>query len=181
MHVNTNLHKYINSSKLIDQKISLVQKYWENFPNLQIKTFRWPFFSLRKLTTQVQLFGAFAVRASGPCYVSREINRFSKSFQVANIKNAGFSKLKTWFLRFETRFVRDLSIVPVLSRHTTLLISLPNLSGKIEGPPLVGHKLINNNIFKDNSFQQNLVLDILTNFVRVTLTKKVTFRGKIHC
>ena len=69
----------------------------------------------------MQLFGAFAVRASGPCYVSREINRFSKSFRVANIKNAGFSKLKTQFLRFETRFVRDLSIVPVLSRHTTLL------------------------------------------------------------
>ena len=69
----------------------------------------------------MQLFGAFAVRASGLCYVSREINRFSKSFPVANIKNAGFSKLKTRFLRFETRFVRDLSIVPVLSRHTTLL------------------------------------------------------------
>ena len=60
-------------------------------------------------------------------------------------------------------------------------LSLPNLSRKIEGPLLAGHKLINNNFFKDNSFQQNLVLDILTNPVRVTLTKKVTFWGKIHC
>ena len=60
-------------------------------------------------------------------------------------------------------------------------LSLPNLSRKIEGPLLTGHKLINNNFFKDNSFQQNLVFDILTNPVRVTLTKKVTFWGKIHC
>ena len=70
---------------------------------------------------QVQLFGAFSVHASGPCNVSREINRFSKSFRVANVKNAGFSKLKTWFLCFETRFIQGSSIVPVLSRHTTLL------------------------------------------------------------
>ena len=41
------------------------------------------------------------VGVSGLClYVSLEINHFSKSFQVANMKNAGFSKLKTWFLRF---------------------------------------------------------------------------------
>ena len=60
-------------------------------------------------------------------------------------------------------------------------LSLPNLYRKIGGPLLAGHKLINNNFFKDNSFQQNLVLDILTNPVRVTLTKKVKFWGKIHC
>ena len=64
---------------------------------------------------------------------------------------------------------------------TQRFLSLPNLSRKIEGPLLAGHKLINNNFFKDNSFQQNLVLDILNNPVRVTLTKKVTFWGKIHC
>ena len=44
---------------------------------------------------------------------------------------------------------------------TQRFLSLPNLSRKIEGPLLAGHKLINNNFFKDNSFQQNLVLDIL--------------------
>ena len=64
---------------------------------------------------------------------------------------------------------------------TQRFLSLPNLSRKIEGPLLAGHKLIDNNFFKDNSFQQNLVLDILTNPVRVTLTKKVKFWGKIHC
>ena len=64
---------------------------------------------------------------------------------------------------------------------TQRFLSLPNLSRKIEGPLLAGHKLINNNFFKDNSFQQNLVLGILNNPVRVTLTKKVTFWGKIHC
>ena len=60
-------------------------------------------------------------------------------------------------------------------------LSPPNLSRKIEGPLLAGYKLININISKDRSFQQYLVLDILTNPVRVTLTKKVTFWGKIHC
>ena len=40
------------------------------------------------------LVAAFAVRANGYCYVSREINRFSKSFRVVNIK-------KGWLL--ETR------------------------------------------------------------------------------
>ena len=44
MHVNTNLHKDINSAKLIVQKIDLIQKYWANFLNFQIKTYRWSFF-----------------------------------------------------------------------------------------------------------------------------------------
>ena len=46
------------------------------------------------------------------------------------------------------------------------------LCRKIEGPLLVGYELINNNFFKERSFQQYLFLDILTNPVRVTLTKK---------
>ena len=64
---------------------------------------------------------------------------------------------------------------------TQLSISLPYLSRKIKGSLLTGYKLINNNFFKDRSFQWYLVLDILTNPVRVTLMKKVTFWGKIHC
>ena len=105
--------------------------------------------------------------------VSQEINRFLKSFRVVSIKNTGFSKLETRFSCFKTRFVRGSSIVPVLSCHATLLLSLPDLSRKIEGPLLAGYKLINNNNnFKDRSFQRYLILDILTNPVRVTL---------IHC
>ena len=46
---------------------------------------------------QVLLVGAFAVRANGYCYVFQEINRFSKFFQVVNIKSAGFSKLNLVF------------------------------------------------------------------------------------
>ena len=108
------------------------------------------------------------------CFSRKLINRFLKSFRVVNIKNAGFSKLKTRFSCFETQFIRGSSIVPVLSHHATLLLSLPDLSRKIEGPLLAGYKLINNNNFKDRSFQWYLILDILTNPVRVTLTK-------IHC
>ena len=55
-------------------------------------------------------------------------------------------------------------------------LSLPDLSGKIVGPLVTRYKLINNNNFKDRSFQRYLVLDILTNPVRVTLTKK-----RQHC
>ena len=33
-----------NGSKLIVQKIDLIQKYWVNFPNFQIKTFHLSFF-----------------------------------------------------------------------------------------------------------------------------------------
>ena len=54
---------------------------------------------------QVLLVGAFNVRANGSCFLSREINRFLKSFQVVNIKNAGFSQLDTPFSCFKTRFV----------------------------------------------------------------------------
>ena len=82
------------------------------------------------------------------------------------------------FLCFETRFVQGSSIVLVLSCHATLLLSLPDLSRKIEGPLLAEYKLINNNNFKDRSFQPYLILDILTNPVRVTLTKKGNILGK---
>ena len=57
-------------------------------------------------------------------------------------------------------------------------LSLPDLSGKIVGPLVTRYKLINNNNFKDRSFQRYLVLDILTNPVRVTLTKKGNIVGK---
>ena len=121
---------------------------------------------------QVPLVCTFNVCANGYCYVSQEINCFLKSFRVVSIKNARFSKLETRFSCFKTRFVRGSSIVPVLSPHATLLLCLPDLSRKIEGPLLTVYKLINNNNFKDRSFQRYLILDILTNPVRVTLTKK---------
>ena len=128
---------------------------------------------------QVPLVCAFNVCANDYCYVSWEINRFLKSFRVVSIKNAGFSKLKTRFSCFETRFIRGSSIVPVLSHHATLLLSLPDLPRKIEGPLLTGYKMIHNNNFKDRSFQRYLILDIiLTNPVRVTLTKKGNILGK---
>ena len=126
---------------------------------------------------QGPLVRAFNSVANGYCYVSREINRFLKSFRVVSIKNAGFSKLETRFSCLETRFVRGSSIVPVLSRLATFLLSLPNLSRKIKGPLLAGYKLINNNNFKDRSFQRYLILDT-TNPVRVTLTKKGNILGK---
>ena len=110
--------------------------------------------------------------------VSQEINHFLKSFRVVSIKNTGFSKLETRFSCFKTRFVRGSSIVPVLSCHATLLLSLPDLSRKIEGPLLARYILINNNNFKDRSFQRYPVLDILTNPVRVTLPKKGNILGK---
>ena len=91
--------------------------------------------------------------------MSKSLNRSSKSFQVANIENAGFLKLKTRFSHFETRFVRGSSIVPVLSHHATLL-KPSDLSRKIERPLLARYKLINNNFFKDRSFQGCLVLEI---------------------
>ena len=129
--------------------------------------------------TQRPLVRAFSVCANGYCHVSREINHFLKSFRVVSIKNAGFSKLETRFSCFETdRFVRGSSIVPVLSCHATLLLSCLDLSRRIEGPLLTGYKLINNNNFKDRSFQRYLILDILTNPVRVTLTKKGKILGK---
>ena len=42
---------------------------------------------------QVLLVSALAERANGRCYVSREINRFLKSFGVVTIK-------KCWFLNY---------------------------------------------------------------------------------
>ena len=114
---------------------------------------------------QVPLVRAFNACANGYCYVSQERNCFLKSFQVVSIKNASFSKLETRFSCFETRFVWGSSIVPVLSRHATLLLS-------------AGYKLINNNNFKDRSFQPYLILNILTNPLIVTLAKKGNILGE---
>ena len=58
-----------------------------------------------KVYTQVLLVCTFAEHA-GYTYVSPEINRFMKSYQLVNIKNACFSKLETRFSCFETGFVR---------------------------------------------------------------------------
>ena len=84
--------------------------------------------------------------------------------------SARFSCFKTWF-------IRGSSIVPVLSHHTMLLLSLLSLvSRKIKRPLLAGYKVINNNNFKDTSFW--ILWPILS---ELHLLKKVTFWGKIHC
>ena len=103
---------------------------------------------------------------------------FPEILSSGEYKNAGFSKLETRFSCFETRFIRGSSIVPVLSHQAMLLLSLPNLSKKIEGLLLAGYKLIKNNNFKDRSFQWYLILDILKNPVKITLTKKGNILGK---
>ena len=99
----------------IVQKIDLIQKYWVNFTNFKIKPFVGPFLSPKnlkltslKLYKLVLLVGPFAVRANSYFYFSQEINRFSRSFLVMNIK-------KCWFLE---------SVVSFLSRHATLPFSV---------------------------------------------------------
>ena len=84
---------------LIVKKIDLIQKYWVNFPNFK-------FLSPKN----------FTVCANGYCYVFGEINHFSKSFWVVNIKNSGFLKVETRFLQFETWLL--LSIVWWVKRET---------------------------------------------------------------
>ena len=59
-----------------------------------------------------------------------------------------------------------------------LSLSLPDLARKIEGPVLAGYKLINNNFFNNRSFQRHLISGILTNPVRVTLTRNGNIFGK---
>ena len=179
-HVNTNLHKYKNScdsskdrldTKILSRFSKLPDKYLSLVLFLSPKNL-----TSLKLYTQVLLVGAFAVvwmvAAMRFSRNKSRINHFSKSFQVVYVK-------KCWFL--ETRFVRGSSIVAVFCLVTQRSLRLPDLSKKIEGPLLARYKLININFFKDRSFQQCLVLDILTNPVRVTITKKVTFCGNIHC
>ena len=75
------------------------------------------------LYMQVLLAVPFAVFANGYLYFSWEINRVSKSFQVVNIKNACFSKLKTLCLHFETQFVGLWSIL-LVSSHRAMLIGV---------------------------------------------------------
>ena len=60
-----------------------------------------------KVYTQVLLVCTFAEHAKVILiYVSPEVNHFTKSYRLVNIKNACFSKLETRFSRFETGFVR---------------------------------------------------------------------------
>ena len=73
--------------------------------------------------------------------------------------------------------IRD-SVSKLNSFEAQVLFRFCLLSRKIEGPLLGGYKLINNNFFKKKSFQQYLFLDILTNPVRVTLTKRGIILGK---
>ena len=81
---------------------------------------------------QVLLVSALALRAGGHCYVSREINRFSKSFQVANIKML-VSRISRLGFRISEL---DLFEAQVLFRFCLItqcsLRSLPDLSRKIE-------------------------------------------------
>ena len=82
-------------------------------------------------------------------------------------------RTKFWLLRMREKQNNK------LFNYVRLLEKYAYLSRKIQGPLLAGYKFIN--FFNDRFFQRYLVLDILTNPVRVTLMKKVTFWGKIHC
>ena len=78
---------------------------------------------------------------------------------VANVKmlvsqNSRFSFRDSKLDSFEARVLLQFCLV---THHS---LSLPNLSRKIERPLLAGYKLINNNFFKDRSFQGCLVLEI---------------------
>ena len=79
---------------------------------------------------------------------------------------------KIWFLE-----TQDL-VLKLNSFEAQVLFRFCLLSRKIKRPLLGGYKLINNNFFKKRSFQQYLFLDILTNPVRVTLTKRGIILGK---
>ena len=171
-HVNTNLHKYKNSCDSSKDRLDTkILSRFSKLPdkNLSLVLFLSPkILTSLKLYTQVLLVGAFAVvRMVAAMHFSRNklrINHFSKSFRVVYVKTR-------WFL--ETRFVRGSSIVAVFYL-VTQRSRLPDLSKKNEGPLLARYKLININFFKNRSFQQYLILGILTNPVRVTITKKVT-------
>ena len=78
---------------------------------------------------------------------------------------------KIWFLE-----TQDL-VSKLSSFEAQVLFRFCLLSREIKGPLLRGYKLINN-FFKKRSFQQYLFLDILTNSVRVTLTKRGIILGK---
>ena len=85
-----------NKHNFESSKDRLNKKYWVNFSNFKIKTFCWSFFIAYELKLNfdwivhaVLLVCAFAVGANGYCYFSWEINCFSKSSRVINIKNAG--------------------------------------------------------------------------------------------
>ena len=111
----------------------------------------------------MQLVGAFAVCASGHCYVSRS---FLEILASGECKKCWFLKTKTRFSHFETWFVQGLSIVSFVFSTTLLKPS---------------RLILEDRRASARSFWRNLVLHILTNPVRLTLTKKVTFWGKMHC
>ena len=114
---------------MIVQKLDFIHKFWVNFPNFKIKNFSVALFlgTLHMhLYMQVLLAVPFAVFVNGCFNFSWEINRVSKSFQVVNIKNACFSKLKTQCLRFETRFVGVGSVLLFSSHHAISSLALCN-------------------------------------------------------
>ena len=169
---------------MIVQKIDLIQKYWVNFQNLQIKTFIGPFFSPKNLTHKCSWSVLLLyMRAIGHCYVSRSFLQIlasgeCKKWWVSQNLRLGFhiSKLES----SKARVLLGFCLVPQRS------LTLPDnvYLGKSKGLFALGYKLINNNFFKDRSFWRNLVLHmhiLINNPVRVTLTKKVTFWGKIKC
>ena len=78
---------------------------------------------------------------------------------VANVKmlvsqNSRFSFRVSKLDSFKARVLFQFCLV------THCSLSLPNLSRKIERPLFTGYKLINNNFFKDRSFQGCLLLEI---------------------
>ena len=109
---------------------------------------------------------------------------FSRNKSFPEILSSGEYK-KCWFLKArDSLFVFRNSIRSrlkycssfVLSRNTPFKPS--RLISEDRRASARRVKLINNNNFKDRSFQQYLILDILTNPVRVTLTKKGKILGK---
>ena len=132
---------------LIVQKIDLIQKYFVSFPNFKIKNLwlvlfyrletwtKLPLNCTRKCCWSVRSLYVWMV-----IVVFREINDFSKFFQVVNIKSAGFSKLETQFLRFETWLIRVLSILPVLNRHAIAYSQTLYFLFKVRRAPVIKKK-----------------------------------------
>ena len=113
-HINTNLQKYKNSCD--SSKDRLDTKILNQFSKLpDKKPFVGPFLSPKNLNLTLLFFKSVHASAvglyvrwtcEGYTYVSPEINCFTKSYRLVNIKNACFSKLETRFSRLETGFVR---------------------------------------------------------------------------
>ena len=169
-----------------DQRKVFIWKFGKLTQYFCIKSIFWTIFSMgapvhsncrRKFRWSVHSM----YNVNGYCYISREINCFLKSFWVVSIKNAGFSKLETRFSCFKTRFVWGSSIVPVLSRHTMLLLSLPDLCRKIEGPLLAGNKWETTTTSKIDLSSDISFWIFWLILSELHLLKMVTFWGKTHC